>query len=123
VTILQFKFLLGVAIVIIRQLLFIISGSAAQRGLWLPRHTRFLEHTQRRATVGRTPPDEQWRTKGDHIAFNDRISECRIGTDVEGNFYGIILGVVLQFPEEMEANHENLNSESSNLVLHRNRIS
>jgi hypothetical protein len=32
----------------------IFSGSAAQRGLWPPRHTRFLDHTQRRTTVGRT---------------------------------------------------------------------
>jgi hypothetical protein len=34
------------------------SGSAAQRGLWPPRPTRFLDHTQRGATVGRTPLDE-----------------------------------------------------------------
>jgi hypothetical protein len=33
---------------------FISSGSAAQRGLWRPRFTRFRDHTQRRATVGRT---------------------------------------------------------------------
>jgi hypothetical protein len=33
----------------------IFSGSAAQRALWPPRHTRFLDHTQRRAAVGRTP--------------------------------------------------------------------
>jgi hypothetical protein len=33
-------------------------GSAAQHGLWPPRHTRFLDHTQRRATAGRTPLDE-----------------------------------------------------------------
>jgi hypothetical protein len=33
-------------------------GSAAQRGPWPPRFTRFLYHTQRRATVGRAPPDE-----------------------------------------------------------------
>jgi hypothetical protein len=32
-------------------------GSAAQRGLWPPRFTRFLYHT-RRATAGRTPLDE-----------------------------------------------------------------
>jgi hypothetical protein len=32
----------------------ILSGSAAQRRLWPPRYTRFLDHT-RRATVGRTP--------------------------------------------------------------------
>jgi hypothetical protein len=31
---------------------------AAQRGLWPPRITRFLDHTQRRATVGRTPLEE-----------------------------------------------------------------
>jgi hypothetical protein len=30
----------------------------AQRGLWPPRTTRFRDHTQRRATVGRTPLDE-----------------------------------------------------------------
>jgi hypothetical protein len=59
----------------------------------------------------------------DHIAFNNRMmSECGIGTDVEGNCYGIILDAVLQVPEEMEANRENLNPESSNLVLHKNRI-
>jgi hypothetical protein len=33
-------------------------GSAARRRLWPPRITRFLDHTQRRATVGRTPLDE-----------------------------------------------------------------
>jgi hypothetical protein len=36
----------------------IFSGSAAQRGLWLSRITRFRDHTQRLATVGRTPQDE-----------------------------------------------------------------
>jgi hypothetical protein len=35
-----------------------LSGSAAQRGLWPPRITRFRDHTPRRATVGRTPLDE-----------------------------------------------------------------
>jgi hypothetical protein len=39
-------------------LVIIISGSAAQRGLWPPRYTTFLDHTQGRATVGRTPLDE-----------------------------------------------------------------
>jgi hypothetical protein len=34
------------------------SGSAAQRGLWPPRTTRFRDYTQRRATVGRTPLDK-----------------------------------------------------------------
>jgi hypothetical protein len=40
----------------------VFSGSAAQPGLWPLRHTRFLDHTQRRATVGRTPLDE-WSTR------------------------------------------------------------
>jgi hypothetical protein len=34
------------------------SGYAAQRGLWPSRSTRVRDHTQRRATVGRTPMDE-----------------------------------------------------------------
>jgi hypothetical protein len=33
-------------------------GSAAQRGLWPPRTTRFPDHTQRRATISRTSLDE-----------------------------------------------------------------
>jgi hypothetical protein len=37
---------------------FCFSGSAAQRGQWPPHITRFLDYTQRRATVGRTPLDE-----------------------------------------------------------------
>jgi hypothetical protein len=40
---------------ILHNILFILSGPAAQRGLWPPRNKRFLDHTQRRATVGRTP--------------------------------------------------------------------
>jgi hypothetical protein len=36
-------------------IIIIFSGSAAQRRLWPPRHTRFLYHTQRRAKVARTP--------------------------------------------------------------------
>jgi hypothetical protein len=34
------------------------SGFAARRGLFPPRQTRFLDHTQRRATVGRIPSGE-----------------------------------------------------------------
>jgi hypothetical protein len=33
------------------------SGTAAQRGLWPPHHKSFLDHTKRRAAVGRTPLD------------------------------------------------------------------
>jgi hypothetical protein len=40
-------------------LLFSISSrSAAQRGLWPTRITKFLDHTKRRARVGRTPLDK-----------------------------------------------------------------
>jgi hypothetical protein len=39
-------------------LLFILGSSAAQRGLWPPRFMKFLDHTQRRATVIRTPLDK-----------------------------------------------------------------
>jgi hypothetical protein len=35
-----------------------LSGSAAQRGPWPPRPRGFRYHTQRRATVGRTPLNE-----------------------------------------------------------------
>jgi hypothetical protein len=35
-----------------------LSDSAAPLGLWPSRTTRFLDHTQRRATFGRTPLDE-----------------------------------------------------------------
>jgi hypothetical protein len=37
---------------------FIFSGTAAQRWLWPPRFSRFLDHTKRRVTVGSTPLDE-----------------------------------------------------------------
>jgi hypothetical protein len=47
----------------IRTLFIIFSGTAAQRGLWLPRHTRFIDHTQRRTTVGRTSQDEWLQSK------------------------------------------------------------
>jgi hypothetical protein len=42
----------------------ILSGSAAQRGLWPPRIARFLDHshTTRHDTVGRTPPN-RWSAR------------------------------------------------------------
>jgi hypothetical protein len=52
------NFFIIIIIIIIIITTTIISGFAAQRGLWPPRITRFFEHTQRRATVGRTPLDE-----------------------------------------------------------------
>jgi hypothetical protein len=36
----------------------IISGSAAQHGVWPPRHVMFLDHTQRRVRFGRIPLDK-----------------------------------------------------------------
>jgi hypothetical protein len=44
-----------IIIIVIIIIIIIFSGYAAQRGLWPTRHTRFLDHTQRRATVGGTP--------------------------------------------------------------------
>jgi hypothetical protein len=40
------------------QIYIIFSGPAAQRGLWPPRHLRYLDHTQRHAAVGRFILDE-----------------------------------------------------------------
>ena len=40
------------------QYIFFSCGAAAQLGLWPPQSLRFLDHTQRRITVGRTPLDE-----------------------------------------------------------------
>jgi hypothetical protein len=54
---LGFTFHIGYIIIIII-IIIIFSGSAAQRGLLHPRSTRFLDHTEQRATVGRTPLDE-----------------------------------------------------------------
>ena len=41
---------------------FFFSGAATQRGSWPPHSRGFLDHTQRRTTVGRTPLDE-WSTR------------------------------------------------------------
>jgi hypothetical protein len=47
-------------------IIIIFSGSAAHRGLSPPHITRFLDHTQRSATVGRTPLDEWSARRRDH---------------------------------------------------------
>jgi hypothetical protein len=58
-TLLKLRALVLIVIILIIIIIIIIfSGSAAQRGIWPPRITRFLDHTQQRATVGRTPLDE-----------------------------------------------------------------
>jgi hypothetical protein len=56
---LLYSFVYGIAVTIVTyKKKFIFSGSAAQRGLWLPRNKGFSDHTKQRATVGRTPIDE-----------------------------------------------------------------
>jgi hypothetical protein len=61
----------------------IFFGTAAQRGLWSPRHT-FLDHTQRHVTVGRAPLDE-WSTRRrdlyltTHNTHNRQTSISRVG--------------------------------------------
>jgi hypothetical protein len=58
-------------------------GPAAQRGLWPPR-TTFRDHTQRRATVGRTPLDEWPARRRDlylttHNTHNRQTSMTPVG--------------------------------------------
>ena len=43
---------------LLRVYFFFCCGSATQRGSWPPHSWGFLDHTQRRTTVGRTPLDE-----------------------------------------------------------------
>jgi hypothetical protein len=64
--------------------LFIFPGSAAQRGVWPPRITRFLDHTQRRATVSRTPLDKRSARRRDlylttHSTHNRQTSMPPVG--------------------------------------------
>jgi hypothetical protein len=47
-------------------IIIIFSGSAAQRGPWPPRNTKFLDHIQRQPTVGRTPLEE-WSARRRHL--------------------------------------------------------
>ena len=44
---------------------FFCCGAATQRGSWSPHSWGFLDHTQRRTTVGRTPLDEWPARRGD----------------------------------------------------------
>jgi hypothetical protein len=69
-------------IIIIIIIIIIISGTAAQRGLWPPRHTKFLDHTQRRATVCRALLDE-WSVRRRDLYLTthttDKISMPPVG--------------------------------------------
>jgi len=57
----------------------IFCGAATQRGSWPPHSWNFLDHTQRRTTVGRTPLDEWSARRRDlylttHNTHNRQIS-------------------------------------------------
>jgi hypothetical protein len=54
------------------------SGSAAQRGLWFPRITRFLDHTQRLSTVGRTSLDEWSARRRDLYLITQHTQQTNI---------------------------------------------
>jgi len=59
-------------------------GAATQRGSWPPHSWGFLEHTQRRTTVGRTPLDEWSARRRDlylttHDTHNRQTSMPQVG--------------------------------------------
>jgi hypothetical protein len=58
-----------------KRFIIIFSESTAQRGLWPPRFTRFLDHTQRRAIVGRTPLDE-WSARSRDLYLTTDKHPC-----------------------------------------------
>jgi hypothetical protein len=70
----------AVSINVIIIIIIIISGSAAQRGLWPSRVTRFLDLTQRRATVGLTPLDEWSARRRDLYLTTQQTSMLPVGS-------------------------------------------
>ena len=61
-------------------------GAATQRGSWPPRSWGFLDHIQRRTTVGRTPLDEWSARRRDlylttHDTHNRQISMPPVGLE------------------------------------------
>jgi len=61
-------------------------GAATQRGSWPPRSWGFLDHIQRRSTVGRTPLDEWSARRRDlylttHDTHNRQISMPPVGLE------------------------------------------
>ena len=63
---------------------FFCCGAATQRGSWPPLSRGFLDHTQRRTTVGRTPLDEWSARRRDlylttHNTHNRQISMPPVG--------------------------------------------
>ena len=68
----------------IKKLYFFYCGAATQRGSWPPHSWGFLDHTQRRTTVGRTPLDEWSARHRDlylttHNTHNRQTSMSRVG--------------------------------------------
>ena len=63
---------------------FFLCGAATQRGSWPPHSGGFLDHTQRRTTVGRTPLNEWSAHRRDlylttHNTHNRQISMPSVG--------------------------------------------
>jgi len=54
----------------------IFCGAATQRGSWPPHSWGFLDHTQRRTTVGRTPLDE-WSVRCRDLYFTTHTTHNR----------------------------------------------
>ena len=54
---------------------FFFCGAATQRWSWFPHSWGFLDHTQRRTTVGRTPLDEWSARRRDHLPDNTQHSQ------------------------------------------------
>ena len=70
-------------LVLLASFFFIFCGAATQRGSW-PHSWGFLDHTQRRITVGRTPLDEWSARRRDlylttHNSHNRQISMLPMG--------------------------------------------
>ena len=67
-----------------RNMFFFCCGAATQHGSWPPHSWGFLDHTQRRSTVGRTPLDEWSARRRDlylttHNTHNRQISMPPVG--------------------------------------------
>ena len=66
---------------------FFFCGAATQRGSWPPHSWGFLDHTQRRTTVGRTPLDEWSARRRDlylttHNTHNRQTSMPPVGFEI-----------------------------------------
>ena len=78
------KFTVHLCSVLCIMLLLFVYGATAPSGAMAPSFTRFLDHTKRRTTVGRTPLDEWSARRGDlylttHNIHNRQISMTQVG--------------------------------------------